>query len=83
MGARALSRGRQFEGPEATAPLNVAAALSRLLPELTTLRTALVGDIQRAEQRGFRQLASDLRSLAQRVDAVLEAARVGHNEMRP
>lgn len=57
--------------------MNTNAQLSRLLPELLTWRRDLAGDIHRAEQRGFRQFACELRILAQRVDAVLAAARAG------
>ena len=55
--------------------LNTSAQISRLLPALETWRGELAADIQRAELRGFRELAGDLRALARRVDAVLEAAR--------
>jgi hypothetical protein len=61
-------------GPE-IARLNATAQLSRLLPELVRWRGELAGDIQRAELRAFREFAGDLRALARRVDAVLEAAR--------
>jgi hypothetical protein len=56
---------------------NTSAQISRLLPELRAWRPELAADIERAEQRGFRHLAADLRRLQGRVDAVLEAARAG------
>jgi hypothetical protein len=58
-----------------TRRLNFEGQRERLVDELNAWRGELRVDIARAEQRGFRQLAGDLRALAKRVDAVLEAAR--------
>jgi hypothetical protein len=58
-----------------TRRLNFEGQRERLVAALVTWRAELAADIQRADARGFRKFANDLRVLARRVDQVLEAAR--------
>jgi hypothetical protein len=57
--------------------MHLSAQIERLVLLLHAWRRELLQDIERAEARGLRQLAFDLRALARHVDAVLEAAHAG------